>query len=224
LKKELLKHFCVLFSYYYRDNEGDSMKNKICELRNGLIISLGLIIVLSAIDASAWGGHWGGARAEFRGGYYGGYYHGYYGAGPYWPYWYGFAPCIGTFVGYLPYGYTTVLVDGTPYYYYGGYYFSPYSNGYMIVPEPESAASATSQDQGVAPVVPPASPAGANKQTMAAQPKSASGDTTIINVPNSKGGFTPVRLIKYKNGYVGPQGEFYAGHPTVDALKALYGD
>ena len=46
----------------------------------------------------------------------------------------------------------------------------------------------------------------------------------MINIPNSKGGFTPVRLIKHKNGYIGPQGEFYAGHPTVDALKALYGD
>jgi hypothetical protein len=45
-----------------------------------------------------------------------------------------------------------------------------------------------------------------------------------VNVPNSKNGFTPVKLVKQGNGYIGPQGEFYPGHPTVDQLKALYGN
>jgi hypothetical protein len=198
------------------------LKNKTFGLKQGVIIGLSLIMLLFATDASAWGGHRGG----YRGGYWGGYYHGYgyYGAGPCWPYWYGFTPCIGTFVGYLPYGYTTVIVDGAPYYYYGGYYFSPYGNGYMIVPQPEPAAPATSQDQKSGITGQGASSSAANTQTLPMQPKSASNDTTTINVPNSKGGFTPVRLTKYKNGYIGPQGEFYTGHPTVDALKALYGD
>jgi hypothetical protein len=57
-----------------------------------------------------------------------------------------------------------------------------------------------------------------------AQPKPESKDTATITIPNSKGGFTPVRLVKHNNGYLGPQGEFYAGHPTVDQLKALYGN
>ena len=45
----------------------------------------------------------------------------------------------------------------------------------------------------------------------------------IINIPNASGGFTAVKLIRHKNGYIGPQGEFYAGHPTVEELKVLYG-
>ncbi len=202
----------------------------------GIIIGLSLVIILSAIDACAWGGgsrgssssrgggYHGGASAGFRGGGYGyhsGYYHGYgyYAGGPYWPYWYGFTPYIGAYVAYLPDDYTTVVVDGAPYYYSGGYYFSPYSDGYVIVPEPAASTA-------MAPTAPSATdqaqvPISAAQQ---AQQKSVSGDTTTINIPNSKGGFTPVRLIKHKNGYIGPQGEFYTGHPTVDALKALYGD
>jgi hypothetical protein len=59
---------------------------------------------------------------------------------------------------------------------------------------------------------------------IAAQPKPASHDTTTMNIPNSKGGFTPVRLAKHNNGYIGPQGEFYNGFPTVNQLEVLYGD
>lgn len=29
----------------------------------------------------------------------------------------------------------------------------------------------------------------------------------------------PVALTKSNDGYVGPQGEFYQGHPTVEELK-----
>jgi hypothetical protein len=94
----------------------------------------------------------------------------------------------------------------------------------VIVPEPVSAAAATSQDQESEATVQAPSSSEADKQPIAAQSKSASHDTTTINIPNSKGGFTPVRLVKHKNGYIGPQGEFYTGHPTVAALKALYGD
>ena len=47
--------------------------------------------------------------------------------------------------------------------------------------------------------------------------------TVVINVPNSDGSFTPVTLVRSRGGYIGPQGEFYAGSPTVEQLKALYG-
>jgi|GEM_PF-1022763 hypothetical protein len=149
------------------------------------------------------GGYYGGGGNHYRG-YSRGPYRGYYGWGSYWPYW-----SIGTYVTYIPDDYTTVYVDGTPYYYCDGSYFSPYSNGYIVVPTPEPAT-----DQATV----------GSDQPIVAQSKSASHDTTTINVPNSKGGFTPVTLIKHKNGYIGPQGEFYNGHPTVAALKALYGD
>lgn len=48
-------------------------------------------------------------------------------------------------------------------------------------------------------------------------------DTVTIYVPNSNGSYTPITLVKHGNGYLGPQGEYYAGNPTVAQLKVLYG-
>jgi len=48
-------------------------------------------------------------------------------------------------------------------------------------------------------------------------------ETVTVNVPNSNGSYTPVTLVKYNNGYIGPQGEYYSGNPSVSQLRALYG-
>lgn len=56
------------------------------------------------------------------------------------------------------------------------------------------------------------------------RPQALSGETVTINIPNSNGSYTVVTLVKRDNGYLGPQGEYYAGHPTVNQLKALYGN
>ena len=227
------------------------MQKKTYGSKPGMIIGLSVIIILSAINAFAWGGFRGG-RNHYNHGSYHGYYHNHFGWGFQGPYLYDYdwvAPPVGGFVSYLPGGYTTVIVGGTPYYYCGGYYFRPYSSGYVIVPAPvvstTAAPAPASQAQG--------SGSGTQQQTLPqatvqasssdqsnslnsaveepktlsgtiAQPKPALKDTATINIPNVKGGFTPVRLVKHNNGYIGPQGEFYAGHPTVDQLKALYGN
>ena len=47
--------------------------------------------------------------------------------------------------------------------------------------------------------------------------------SVVINIPNSNGSYTPVTLWKSFDGYVGPQGEYYTGRPTVEQLKVLYG-
>ena len=52
---------------------------------------------------------------------------------------------------------------------------------------------------------------------------SAAVETLIINIPNSNGSYTPVTLVRQGNGYIGPQGEYYASRPTVAQLKVLYG-
>ena len=44
-----------------------------------------------------------------------------------------------------------------------------------------------------------------------------------VNIPNSNGSYTTVTLQKSGNGYLGPQGEYYPGHPTVEQLRTLYG-
>jgi hypothetical protein len=226
------------------------MKKKTFGINLGIIVGLSLIMVLTAIDASAWGGYRGG-RYHYNHGFYSGYYHhGNYGWGYPWPYWYDYnvvSPSIGGFVAYLPDGYTTVIVGGTPYYFCGGYYFRPYSTGYVIVPAPVAAVATPApqtqgtgsgtQQQSSSITTEQTSPSSVQLQSLntageepktasgaIAQPKPALKDTATINIPNSKGGFTPVKLVKHNNGYLGPQGEFYAGHPTVDQLRALYGN
>lgn len=47
--------------------------------------------------------------------------------------------------------------------------------------------------------------------------------TAIVNVTNSNGSVTPVRLTKQGIGYVGPRGEYYDRLPTSEQLKPVYG-
>jgi len=44
-----------------------------------------------------------------------------------------------------------------------------------------------------------------------------------VNVTNSNGSITPVKLRKEGVGYVGPRGEFYDKLPTSEQLKPIYG-
>ena len=115
------------------------------------------------------------------------------------PAWFGFgftiaAPPIGVVVRSLPFGYRTVVIGSSPYYYYDDIYYTSCPSGYVVVP---------------APVV--------------AQPQPFVGQTITINVPNSSGGYTAVTLVRQGNGYVGPQGEYYQGNPTIEQLRVLYG-
>jgi len=48
-------------------------------------------------------------------------------------------------------------------------------------------------------------------------------ETVVVQVPNENGSQTPVELTKEHGGYVGPQGEHYAGLPTVEQLRPYYG-
>jgi len=115
--------------------------------------------------------------------------------------WFGFgiavsALTIGALIESLPPRHTTVIVEGTPYYHDDIYYYRQVpEGGYVVVPQP-----------------------------VIIQPQiQTPGVTTTINVPNSNGSYTPVTLVKRNNGFVGPQGEYYPGNPTVEQLRALYG-
>lgn len=49
-------------------------------------------------------------------------------------------------------------------------------------------------------------------------------NTNYVNLTNSNGSITPVRIIRQGNIYVGPRGEQYANMPTVEQLTdAGYG-
>ena len=47
-------------------------------------------------------------------------------------------------------------------------------------------------------------------------------DNYFVNVPNTAGGYTPIRIQKSGNGYEGPNGEFYYPFPEASQLKAMY--
>lgn len=129
-------------------------------------------------------------------------------------------PRAGVYVEYLPEGYSSVIVRGVPYYYFDGAYFRPSGPGYVVVTVAESNSAPADQSPPAAAELPPW-PSG---EQATSPPSVPSSDTVTVSVPNSRGGFTPVKLVKHDGGYVGPQGEFYSGHPTVDELKALYGN
>lgn len=111
---------------------------------------------------------------------------------------------LGSIIDALPPQHKVVYVRELPYYYDGTYYYRPADEGYVVVENPT--------------VVVPAAPA---PPVVVNQKES---DTVTINIPNKNGSFTSVVLTKKGDGYIGPQGEYYKGHPTVDQLRALYGN
>ncbi len=156
------------------------------------------VFTIGSAEAFAWGGHDSRRdRYHYRDGKW-------FGRG-----WFGIEIAIpilprGTVVTFLPAGCMTFTVKGTRYYYHNNIYYRSCPGGYVVVPAPEMTP-------GVAyvPVV--------------TQPYTEPVKTVVINVPNSNGSFTPVTLIKQKNGYIGPQGEYYSDNPTVEQLRVLYG-
>ena len=177
-------------------------------LKNKLLVVVVLLLAFTVAyssNAFAWGGRDGGhGHYYYRGGHW-------YGGGWFWG---GFATglAIGTIVTTLPPYYDTVYISGAPYYYYDSVYYRPSPSGYIVVPAPATNAV----------VAAPAATAVAATPAVT-QPKAVSGETVVINIPNASGGYTPVTLIKHKTGYIGPQGEYYEGHPTVEQLRVLYG-
>jgi len=173
------------------------MERNINAKRSLVVIGLCLAFALPATDAFARGNERGGPRHETvrvgRSSYH--YRDGRF----YRPSWFGFefyigTPPVGAMVTFLPERRRTVVVRGATYYYCDNVYYSSCPSGYVVVPEPALQT-----------VYEPAR------------------QTATVNVPNSNGSFTPVILVKTPNGYIGPQGEYYAGNPSVEQLKALYG-
>lgn len=124
-------------------------------------------------------------------------YH-YYGGRFYQPSWFGFdialrIPSIGTVISTLPFGYRTVVVGGDTYYNYDNIYYRSYPNKGYVVVQQPTVVTQFEYN------------------------------TVVVNVPDTNGGYTAVTLMRHGDGYVGPQGEYYPGNPTVEQLKALYG-
>ena len=176
-----------------------------------IVLILCLALGLSCQDAFAWGHGGGGGRHFYRNG--GWYRHG----------WFGLdvavsALAIGALIDSLPPRCTTVVYGGVPYYYCDNAYYRPYPYGGYVVVQPPPVVAVPQ----MAPPMLVAAPAPV-MAAPAAQSQVQSADLLTLNIPDSKGGYTQVTLKKSGDGFVGPQGEYYPGHPTVEQLKILYG-
>ena len=49
------------------------------------------------------------------------------------------------------------------------------------------------------------------------------GEKVPVNIPNFNGSYSTIMLVRLRDGYLGPQGEYYPGNPTVEQLRSLYG-
>lgn len=148
----------------------------------------------------------GGARYY----YYDGLYYTYAGYGDYVI----VNPPVGAYVSSIPADFQAVNINGRIYYTDNGvYYILTRYHGYKVVAAPVVYAQPQQVvvTQAAGQVV-EAAPVAVNNQ-----------DAFPVNIPNNSGGYTSVVIKRSGNGYVGPQGEFYAQFPSVAQLKAMYG-
>ena len=128
------------------------------------------------------------------------------------------SPPLGVHVNVIPSDFQPVNINGRIYYTDGGvYYILTEHHGYKVVPQPvmyEQRQVIVAQPQQV--IVTNSAPA-----VVAPEPVDTQ-DTFPVNIPNGTGAYTTVVLKKSGNGFVGPQGEFYAKFPSVAQLKAMY--
>ncbi|MBN1493649.1 MAG: hypothetical protein JW938_05820 [Candidatus Omnitrophica bacterium] len=107
---------------------------------------------------------------------------------------------LGAVVSDLPPSCLTVCVNGSTYYTYDNVYYSKKSRGFMVVSQPVVTTPGRYEykDYG------------------------HNGDTVVIHIPNTNGSYMPVVITRSRKGYIGPQGELYPEHPTVEQLQVLY--
>jgi hypothetical protein len=112
-------------------------------------------------------------------------------------------PPVGAFIYKIPDGHNRIIINGVTYYSYDGVYYQPISNGYQVIEPPANLVLGST-------TVMVNSPAG--------QPEGA----FTVNIPNHQGGYTAVVLKRSRDGFIGPQGEFYPEFPPVDQLRVMY--
>jgi len=128
-------------------------------------------------------------------------------------------PPIGAVVTAIPPEFKPVVINGITYYTDNGIYYIYTRYGYQVVPQPVTALPAQTV---VTQPVPAAATAGVQTE-LPATVTTATEESFTVNIPNDKGGFTPVMIKRSGAGFVGPQGEFYAEFPKVAQLQAMYG-
>lgn len=186
-------------------------------VKNRLVAILGSILIIVAGSASAFAeGHGGGFRGSglHMGGFHERGFHerGWDGADRHGHFRAGFFMGPDWFVG------PTVVIGGVSCYYNDGTYYTQSGDNMAAVMPPPAKPNVT-----VTPAPAPTTQAAIKEQTQAEPRVIAQPNDTVVNVPNSDGGFTSVILTRHDKGYVGPNGEYYSDRPTPAQLKVFYG-
>lgn len=131
---------------------------------------------------------------------------------------------VGAVVTTIPPGYQPVIIDGTTYYTINDvtYMYTPY--GFQVVPPPKPLViQTTTAGQVAPPVSAPVQPASISQGVGAPAASTNNAEESFaVNIPNAKGGYTPVTLKRSGNGFIGPQGEYYPEFPRIEQLKVMY--
>lgn len=171
-----------------------------------LAVGFSSILIMSPTGAFARNEHRRGGHESFR---HEGRRYNYYDGRWYNPglFWFNFdfvIPPMGATVTYIPDRHRTFIIGGITYYEYDNVYYQPVPSGYVVVPQPVVTPNVV-----YGPAV--------------GQPQAANRETVTMNIPTSTGGNIAITLVRYPNGFVGPQGEFYPTLPTTEQLRARYG-
>jgi hypothetical protein len=163
---------------------------------NKKLLTLLVIFAIILLPCPAFAQHHGGGH---HGGYHhGGYYSGYHGWYP--TYYGGYYPSYGA-------------------YYYGSPYYTPSSVSYHT-DDWLFGVTVLGVSLGIgASVGPKQEVVYVEKETAEAEKV----DSITVNLINSDRTITPVLFKASGDGWVGPQGEYYASIPSVKKLKVLYG-
>lgn len=141
---------------------------------------------------------------------------------------------IGAVVTTIPPEAQIMVVDGVPYYSVNGVTYVSSGFGYQVVPPPRVVlvqnAPAPQQTTIITPPREPIqstatavqAPPAPVQSTVSAAQTPGSDDSFTVNIPNAQGGYSGVVLKRSGNGFVGPQGEYYAEFPKVEQLKLMY--
>lgn len=134
---------------------------------------------------------------------------------------------VGAVVTMVPTVAQVIVVDGVPYYTVNNVTYMYTSYGYQVVPQPTIVQTVVQPSVVVVP-----NTAAATQTAVPAAAKTAVENTAVsatntqdsftVNIPNSKGTYTPVTLKRSGNGFVGPQGEYYPQFPSIEQLKVMY--
>ena len=124
---------------------------------------------------------------------------------------------IGAIVRTIPRDYKPIVIDGITYYIVHGSVYMQTTNGYQVMPQkPFMIEKAADEQKNMVSV--PLQVALSSQQPAVVDTK----ESFTVNIPNFKGGYTPVSIKKSGDGFIGPQGEYYQEFPKVEELKTKY--